>query len=75
MLIDSIMPLYQFNEVQTIIVRSNTRSIILNAVRDVTPEEIPDQHDGEVEEVGRQPHHVDRRDRQQQKCRGKHQRR
>ena len=41
MLIDSIMPLYQFNEVQTIIVRSNTRSIILNAVRDVTPEEIP----------------------------------
>ena len=35
------MPLYQFNEVQSIIVRSNTRSSILNAVRDVTPKEIP----------------------------------
>ena len=41
MLIDSIMPLYHFNEVQSIIVRSNSRSNILKAVRDVTPEEIP----------------------------------
>jgi hypothetical protein len=41
MLIDSIMPLYQFNEVQSIVVRNNTRSSILNAVRDVTPKEIP----------------------------------
>jgi hypothetical protein len=37
MLIDGIMPLYHFNEVQSIIVRGN----ILNAVRDVTPKEIP----------------------------------
>jgi hypothetical protein len=35
------MPLYQFNEVQSIVVRNNTRSSILNAVRDVTPKEIP----------------------------------
>ena len=41
MLIDSIMPLYQFNEVQSIVVRNNTSSSILNAVRDVTPKEIP----------------------------------
>jgi hypothetical protein len=41
MLIDSIMPLYQFNEVQSIVVRNNTRSRIPNAVRDVTPKEIP----------------------------------
>ena len=41
MLIDNIMPLYHFNEVQSIIVRSNSRSNILNAVRDVTPKEIP----------------------------------
>jgi hypothetical protein len=41
MLIDSVVPLYQFNEIQSIIVRSNTRSSILNAVRDVTPKEIP----------------------------------
>jgi hypothetical protein len=41
MLIDSIMPLYQFNEVQSIVVRNNTRSSIINAVRDVTPKEIP----------------------------------
>jgi hypothetical protein len=41
MLIDSIMPLYHFNEVQSIIVRSNSRSNILKAVRDVTPKEIP----------------------------------
>lgn len=41
MLIDSIMPLYHFNEVQSIIVRSNSRSNILNAVRDITPKEIP----------------------------------
>jgi hypothetical protein len=41
MLIDSIMPLYQFNEVQSIIVRTNIKSSIINAVRDVTPKEIP----------------------------------
>jgi hypothetical protein len=41
MLIDSIVPLYQFNEVQSIVVRNNTRSSIINAVRDVTPKEIP----------------------------------
>jgi hypothetical protein len=41
MLLDSIMPLYHFNEVQSIIVRSNSRSNILNAVRDITPKEIP----------------------------------
>lgn len=41
MLIDSIMPLYQFNEVQSIVVRNNTSSSILNAVRNVTPKEIP----------------------------------
>lgn len=35
------MPLYQFNEVQSIVVRNNTRSSILNAVRYVTPKEIP----------------------------------
>jgi hypothetical protein len=33
MLIDSIVPLYQFNEVQSIVVRNNTRSSIINAVR------------------------------------------
>jgi hypothetical protein len=41
MLLDSIMPLYHFNEVQSIIVRSNSRSNILNAVRNITPKEIP----------------------------------
>src|SRR5262249_48556255 len=41
MLIDNIMPLCRFNEIQSIIVRTNTRSSILTAVRDVTPEEIP----------------------------------
>jgi hypothetical protein len=41
MLIDDMMPLYQFNEVQSIMVRSNTRSSIFNAVMDVTPKEIP----------------------------------
>src|SRR5436309_7718331 len=35
------MPLYHFNEVQSIAVRSNSRNNILNAVRDVTPKEIP----------------------------------
>lgn len=41
MLLDTIMPLYHFNGVQSIIVRSNSSSNILNAVRDITPEEIP----------------------------------
>jgi hypothetical protein len=41
MLLDSIMPLYHFNEVQSIKVRNNPRSNILNAVRDTTPKEIP----------------------------------
>jgi CHASE2 domain-containing sensor protein len=41
MLLDNIMPLYHFNEVQSIIVRSNTRSSVLNAVRDIRPKEIP----------------------------------
>jgi len=41
MLIDNIMPLYHFNEVQSILVKTNPRNDILNAVRDVTPEEIP----------------------------------
>jgi hypothetical protein len=41
MLIDNMMPLYHFNEVQSIMVKNNTRSSILNAVRDVTPKEIP----------------------------------
>ena len=41
MLIDNIMPLYHFNEVQSIIVKTNSRNDILNAVRDVTPKEIP----------------------------------
>jgi hypothetical protein len=41
MLIDNIMPLYHFNEVQCIIIRTGLRSNILNAVRDVTPKEIP----------------------------------
>jgi hypothetical protein len=41
MLLDSILPLYHFNEVQSIIVRSNSRSNILNAVKDITLEEIP----------------------------------
>ena len=41
MLIDSIIPLYQFNEVQSIVVRNSTRSGILNAARDVAPKEIP----------------------------------
>ena len=41
MLIDSIIPLYQFNEVQSIVVRNSTRSSILNAARDVAPKEIP----------------------------------
>jgi hypothetical protein len=40
MLLDNFMPLYQFNEVQSIIFRSNSTNI-LNAVRDVTPKEIP----------------------------------
>jgi hypothetical protein len=35
------MPLYHFNEVQSIKVRNNPRSNILNAVRDTTPKEIP----------------------------------
>jgi hypothetical protein len=41
MLLDSIIPLYHFNEVQSIKVRNNPRSNILNAVRDTTPKEIP----------------------------------
>jgi len=41
MLIDNIMPLYHFNEVQSIIVKTNSRNDILNAVRNVTPKEIP----------------------------------
>ena len=41
MLIDKFMPLYHFNEVQSIAVRSNSRNNILSAVRDVTPKEIP----------------------------------
>jgi hypothetical protein len=41
MLIDNIMPLYHFNEVQCIIIRPGSRGDILNAVRDVTPKEIP----------------------------------
>ena len=41
MLIDSVIPVYQFNEVQSIVVRNSTRSSILNAARDITPKEIP----------------------------------
>ena len=41
MLINDLMPSYQFNEVQSIIVKTNSRKNILNAVRDVTPKEIP----------------------------------
>jgi hypothetical protein len=41
MLIENIMPLYHFNEDQSIIIRTNSRSNILNTVRDVTPKEIP----------------------------------
>jgi hypothetical protein len=41
MLIDNIMPLYHFNEVQYFIIRTSSRTNILNAVRDVTPKEIP----------------------------------
>jgi hypothetical protein len=41
MLIDNIMPLYHFNEVQYIIIRTSSRSNILNAIRDVTLKEIP----------------------------------
>ena len=41
MLIDKFMPLYHFNEVQSIAVKSEPRNNILKAVRDVTPKEIP----------------------------------
>lgn len=41
MLIDKFMPLYHFNEVQSIVVRSESRNYILSAARDVTPKEIP----------------------------------
>lgn len=41
MLINDLMSSYQFNEVQSIIVKTNSRNNILNAVRDVTAKEIP----------------------------------
>lgn len=41
MLIDKFMPSYQFNEVQSIIFKNNSGKNILNAVRDITPKEIP----------------------------------
>jgi hypothetical protein len=40
MLIDNIISLHYFNEDQSIIIRTNSRSNILNIVRDVTPKEI-----------------------------------
>ena len=40
MLIDKFMASYHFNEVQSIIVKNNSKNI-LNAIRDVTPKEIP----------------------------------
>jgi hypothetical protein len=41
MLLDSVITLYRFNDVQSIIVRSTSNANILNAVRAITPKEIP----------------------------------
>jgi hypothetical protein len=41
MLLDSVITLYHFNDVQSIIVRSTSNANILNAVRAITPKEIP----------------------------------
>src|SRR5205809_7959387 len=41
MLIDKFMPLYHFNEVQSIVVGNESRNYILSAVRNITSREIP----------------------------------